>query len=82
MLIKDGIGEGQSFWKKIMRIKVIKVNDLSNCTMGVSVIRNLIGIFIVLIPFVGWLIEPIMVLVSSGGRRVADRIAGTMVVNV
>ena len=50
--------------------------------MGVSVIRNLIGIFIVLIPFVGWLIEPIMVLVSSGGRRVADRIAGTMVVNV
>ena len=82
MLIKDGIGEGQSFGKKIMRIKVIKVNDLSNCTMGVSVIRNLIGIFIVLIPFVGWLIEPIMVLVSSGGRRVADRIAGTMVVNV
>ena len=49
----DGIGEGQSFGKKIMRIKVIKVNDLSNCTMGVSVIRNLIGIFIVLIPFVG-----------------------------
>lgn len=82
MLIKDGIGEGQSFGKKIMRIKVIKVNDLSNCTMGVSVIRNLIGIFIVLIPFVGWLIEPIMVLVSSDGRRVADRIAGTMVVNV
>lgn len=46
MLIKDGIGEGQSFGKKIMRIKVIKVNDLSNCTMGVSVIRNLRGIFI------------------------------------
>ena len=82
MVIKDGIGKGQCFGKKIMRIKVIKVNDLSNCTMGVSVIRNLIGIFIVLIPFVGWLIEPIMVLVSSGGRRVADRIAGTMVVNV
>lgn len=52
MLIKDGIGEGQSFGKKIMRIKVIKVNDLSNCTMGVSVIRNLIGIFIVILELI------------------------------
>ena len=50
--------------------------------MGVSVIRNLIGIFIELIPFIGWLIEPIMVVASSDGRRAADRIAGTMVVNV
>lgn len=80
-LIKDGIGEGQSLGKRIMHIKVIKIADSSKCTMGTSVLRNLVGNFISCLPIIGWLIEPIMVLATSDRRRIADRVAGTMVVN-
>jgi uncharacterized RDD family membrane protein YckC/predicted nucleic acid-binding Zn ribbon protein len=80
--IKDGLGEGQSWGKKVMKIKVIKVSDNSNCTKGTSALRALIGLLLCCIPFVGWLIEPIIVLATPDGRRLADKAAGTMVVNV
>lgn len=82
IFIKDGLGEGQSWGKKAMEIKVINVSDNSNCTKGTSALRALISWLINLIPFVGWLIEPIMVIATSDGRRLADKAAGTMVVNI
>ena len=80
--IKDGLGEGQSWGKKAMNIKVINVSDNSNCNKGTSALRALISWLINLVPFIGWLIEPIMVLATSDGRRLADKAAGTMVVNI
>lgn len=80
--IKDGLGEGQSWGKKTMDIKVIHVSDNTNCTKRISALRALISVLINLVPFIGWLIEPIMVLATSDGRRLADKAAGTMVVNI
>ena len=80
--IKDGLGEGQSWGKKAMDIKVIHVSDNTNCTKRTSALRALISVLINLIPFIGWLIEPIMVLATPDGRRLADKAAGTMVVNI
>lgn len=80
--IKDGLGEGQSLGKKAMDIKVINLSDKSNCTKGRSALRALISWLLNLVPFIGWLIEPIMVIATSDGRRLADKAAGTMVVNI
>lgn len=82
LFIKDGLGKGQSWGKKAMKIKVINIADSSKCTKGASALRTLIGYLLNCIPFVGGLIEPIMVLAKDDGRRLADMAAGTMVVNV
>lgn len=78
--IKDGLGNGQSWGKKAMGLRTIKVKDYSKCTKGASTLRALVSILVSMIPFVGWIIEPIMVLIASDGRRLADKAAGTMVV--
>lgn len=80
--IKDGLFQGQSIGKKVAKIKVIKIEDSSNCTKRTSALRELISVLLCCIPYVGWLIEPIVVLTSSDGRRLADKAAGTMVVRV
>lgn len=82
MFVKDGLGDGQSLGKQVMKIKTINVSDNSKCSKGTSALRALLTSLINLIPLVGWIIEPIMVLVNPDGRRIADKIAGTMVVNV
>ncbi len=79
--IKDGLGNGQSWGKKAMGIRIIKVKDFSKCTKSTSAIRGLVSMLVSMIPLVGWIIEPIMVLTTSDGRRLADKVAGTMVVN-
>jgi len=80
--IKDGMGEGQSLGKKVMGLKVVKVSDGTKCTMALSALRALIGSIIGILPCIGYFIEPIMVLATSDGRRLADRVAGTMVIDV
>ena len=79
--IKDGLGNGQSWGKKAMGLRTIKVKDYSKCTKGASALRVLVSTLVSMIPLVGWFIEPIMVLTTSDGRRLADKAAGTMVVN-
>lgn len=79
--IKDGLGNGQSWGKKAMGLRIIRVKDYSKCTKGASALRALVSTFVSMIPLVGWIIEPIMVLTTSDGRRLADKAAGTMVVN-
>ena len=80
--IKDGLGKGQSWGKK------------SRWTYGYSFVRqntlffksiiikksdyDIVGI----IPFIGWLIEPIIVLSTKDGRRLGDRAANTQVVEI
>lgn len=79
--IKDGLGNGQSWGKKAMGLRIIKVKDCSKCTKGASALRALVSTLVSMIPLIGWIIEPIMVLTTSDGRRLADKAAGTMVVN-
>lgn len=78
--IKDGLGEGQSLGKRVMGLKVVRVEDCSNCTIGLSALRTLVGTLVGLLPCIGNFIEPIMVLATDDGRRLADKAAGTMVI--
>jgi len=80
--IKDGLGAGQSWGKKAMGLMVIHLPDKQPCSIGKSFLRNFISLLIAIIPFVGWLIEPIMVLATNDGRKLADKAADTQVIKI
>jgi uncharacterized RDD family membrane protein YckC len=50
------------------------------CTTGQSALRYLVIFLCNLVPYVGWLIEPIVTLAAAGGRRLGDQAAGTQVI--
>lgn len=86
-LIKDGLGEGQSWGKKAVGLMVVYLPNNTPCTKGQSCLRYLSGFLvgiIAIIPVIGWLIalliEPVMVLATVDGRRIADKIANTQVI--
>ncbi len=79
-LIKDGLGQGQSWGKKAMGLMVVHLDFNIPCTKSRSFFRNLITRFVSLFPLVGWLIEPVLVIASSGGRKLGDLAAETMVI--
>jgi len=81
-LIKDGLGKGQSFGKKAVGLMVIDIEKNCPCSYGKSCFRNIIMTLVNMIPFVGWLIEPIMVLATEDGRRLGDKAANTQVIDV
>jgi uncharacterized RDD family membrane protein YckC len=78
---KDGWNRGQSIGKKAMDLMVVNVRTNVPCTIGESALRALILLLLNMIPGVGWLIEPIVVLVSENGRRLGDLAAGTQVID-
>lgn len=78
--IKDGIGKGQSLGKKAVGLMVIHLPDNAPCSFGQSFLRNLIMTLISIVPFIGWLVEPIIVLASEDGRRLGDKAANTQVI--
>lgn len=77
---KDGLGRGQSWGKRAMDLMVVNVKTNKPCTKGKSFIRALVSTGLGLIPYIGWLIEPIAVLADDDGRRLGDKVAGTMVI--
>lgn len=79
--IKDGLGNGQSLGKRVMGLKVVKVENGGKCTIALSALRALVGTLIGFLPCIGYFIEPIMVIATDDGRRLADRAAGTMVIS-
>lgn len=79
--IKDGLFKGQSLGKKSVRLMVVYLPNNTPCTIGKSCLRGLISSLLGSIPFVGWLIEPIIVLATRDGRRLADRTAKTQVID-
>lgn len=79
---KDGRDAGQSIGKDMMDLMVVSTETNAPCTVGQSAIRALILWLVGLIPVVGWIIEPIMVLADQDGRRLGDRAAGTQVISV
>lgn len=79
-LLKDGFGQGQSPGKKALKLMVIDLDTNTPCTRQKSFLRNIILLLAGLVPFIGSLIEPIMVLATKDGRRLGDRAANTMVI--
>ncbi len=85
LYIKDGLFKGQSIGKKAMGLMVVSLDDNKPCTVGKSAIRTFISSVLYFIPYlniVTALIEPIMVLATKDGRKVADLVANTQVINV
>jgi uncharacterized RDD family membrane protein YckC/RNA polymerase subunit RPABC4/transcription elongation factor Spt4 len=84
-LIKDGLGEGQSWGKKIVGLMVVNLDNNTPCNKGKSFLRALISGLIVAVPYLNLLtmwIEPIMVLATDDGRKVADKVANTQVIDI
>ena len=79
--IKDGLGQGQSWGKKALDLMVVNLDNNTHCDKGKSFFRNFISGLVAIIPFVGWLIEPIMVLVTEDGRKLGDKAANTQVID-
>lgn len=79
---KDGWTGGQSVGKKAMDQMVVDVRTNQPCTVGQSALRALVLGVLNLIPGLGWLIEPIVVLATENGRRLGDLAAGTQVIDV
>lgn len=79
-LIKDGLSNGQSWGKKAVGLMVIHLPDNTPCSFGQSFLRNLIMTLICFVPFIGCLVEPVIVLASEDGRRLGDKAANTQVI--
>lgn len=72
-LIKDSLGQGQSLGKRIVGIMVIDIENNSRCTIQKSIMRNFISLLLsIFVPFIGFLIEPTMIIASSKGSRLGD----------
>jgi uncharacterized RDD family membrane protein YckC len=79
--IKDGLGQGQSFGKKALDLMVVNLDNNTSCNKVKSFVRNFISGLVGIIPFIGWLIEPIMVLATEDGKKLGDKAANTQVIN-
>lgn len=94
LLIKDGLFEGQSVGKKLMKLQVVSLEG-NKADFAVSAKRNVIFAipsFIMIIPVLGWIVAPILALViliievvkvlnEPKGRRLGDTWAGSQVIN-
>jgi uncharacterized RDD family membrane protein YckC len=78
--IRDGLGQGQSWGKQLLNLMVVDLKSNEPCSKGKSFVRNVIGFLLSLFPYIGWLVEPIIVLADDKGRRLGDRAAETMVI--
>lgn len=79
---KDGFRQGQSWGKKNMYLMVVDLGNNQPCGSGKSIARNLISTLVCLVPFIGWLVEPIMALASDRGRKLGDLASNTQVVHI
>jgi uncharacterized RDD family membrane protein YckC len=75
---KDGFGNGQSYGKKMNGLMVVNLTDNRPCTKGRSCLR----ILPYFIPYIGGIIEIIMVFANERGRRLGDMLASTQVIEV
>ena len=82
ILIKDGLGEGQSYGKRALDLMVVNVKSNNPCSISNSTGRNIMYSIICIVPYIGYLVEVIMVFANSEGRKLSDLVAGTQVINV
>ncbi|MCL5062113.1 MAG: RDD family protein [Nitrospiraceae bacterium] len=90
LLISDGLFDGRSLGKKILRLKVISLSTGSSGTFRDSILRNTtlaVALLLYKIPLVGWLfviviiaLEFLLMLGNKDGMRLGDDIANTEVI--
>jgi uncharacterized RDD family membrane protein YckC len=80
-LLKDGLANGQSIGKKVFNLMVVNLENNTSCDKGKSFLRNFISGILIIIPFIGVLIELILVLTSEDGRKLGDKVANTQVID-
>ncbi len=90
LLIGDGLFDGRSLGKKIMRLHVVSVKDGSPAGFRESMIRNApftVALFLINIPLIGWIFpvlllafEFLLMLGNNDGMRLGDDLAATKVV--
>jgi uncharacterized RDD family membrane protein YckC len=82
MFLRDA-WRGQSIGKRAARLMVVSLANGRPCSARDSAFRSLVLVLTgILIPGVGWLIEPIVALVDKDGRRLGDRAADTQVIEL
>ncbi|MFB0544651.1 MAG: RDD family protein, partial [Asgard group archaeon] len=81
-LFLEGVNDGQTLGKMAAGIRVVKFDkatgEISRCTVGASVVRNLLRI-IDQLPFL-YIIGLISISTSDYEQRVGDRVADTLVI--
>jgi uncharacterized RDD family membrane protein YckC len=90
LFISDGLFDGRSLGKKIMRLRVISVPSSSRGSFRDSMIRNApfaAAMLFLYIPLAGWIISVVILtlefllsLGNSEGLRLGDDLAGTKVI--
>jgi uncharacterized RDD family membrane protein YckC len=90
LLISDGLFDGRSLGKKVLKLKVISVAAGTQVSFRGSMIRNAplaAGILLLGIPFLGWVclalilvLEFLLALGNADGMRLGDELAGTMAI--
>jgi uncharacterized RDD family membrane protein YckC len=90
MVISDGLFDGRSLGKKILRLKVVSIATGKPGSFRDSVIRNAtiaVALILFKIPLFGWLLlvviialESLLMLGNKDGMRLGDDLAKTMVV--
>ena len=81
LLVKDGF-RGRSLGKLATGLMVVHLPTDTPCGIGRSAIRTLVFYFSNMIPLVGSLIEPLLVIATPDRRRLGDRAASTQVIGV
>jgi uncharacterized RDD family membrane protein YckC len=89
LLLSDGLFDGRSLGKKLIRLRVVSEATQGPCTVRDSILRNSTfgcGYVLWSVPWIGWIfiflvsaVEFILVLGSSEGKRLGDEIAKTSV---
>lgn len=90
ILISDGLFEGRSIGKKVLKLKTISLNTGNAATFRDSIIRNstiAAAIIVSGIPLLGWLfvliictLEFLLMLGNKQGMRLGDDFANTYVI--
>ncbi|MCT4591600.1 MAG: RDD family protein [Carboxylicivirga sp.] len=81
-LFKDGFGQGQSWGKKAVNLQVIQEETNETCSYKKSFVRNGVMALLNFVPMVGTFIEPIVLLTAKDGKRLGDKAAKTIVIEV
>ncbi len=90
LLISDGLFDGRSLGKKIIRLRVISPETGTQATFRDSMVRNITVAFSLLlykIPLLGWafmllvlVLEFLLMLGNEAGLRLGDNLANTKVI--
>ncbi|HMK55264.1 MAG TPA: RDD family protein [Dissulfurispiraceae bacterium] len=90
ILICDGLFDGRSLGKRVMRFRVISSAKTANCSFRDSMIRNApfaVAMVLYHVPLIGWFfpimipaLEFLLALGNSEGMRFGDELAGTKVI--